>query len=292
MNNYTPVFGQGFVGLVDTMGGDSSVVQAARVSYGKGTKAVSEDQKLIRYLMRNHHWTPFEMVQFKFHVACPISIARQWFRHRTGSFNEYSLRYSEAIDAVYVPNDARYTVQSRDNKQGSGEELVGDNTKDVFNESIAQSTSAYRELITLGVNRETARGVLPMNQFTEFYWSVNLRNLLHFIGLRIDSHAQQEIRDYAFALAHFVEKNNPDSWDAWVDYSYKSPSFTPQELGWYAKEAGGLEDHQVFGDTPKRLVNEYKAKVERSRSDLVLPRRNMISAEAARCLLHGTTPCY
>jgi thymidylate synthase (FAD) len=286
MNNYTPVLGYGFIGLVDSMGDDTSIVQAARVSYGRGTKAVNQDRSLIRYLMRNQHWTPFEMVQFKFHVSCPISIARQWLRHRTGSFNEYSLRYSEAIDAIYVPTEDRFTVQSKDNKQGSGTEMASDGAEGLFLDSVEASRSSYRKLIESGVNRETARGVLPMNQYTEFYWSVNLRNLLHFINLRIDPHAQQEIRDYAHALAYFVEKNNPDAWDAWSDYCYNSAQFSRKEIAWLE------ESSDMFEDASPSEIREFYSKVGRLNQNLDVSNRTLISAEAARCLLHGATSCY
>ena len=188
---------KGFVRLVDCMGGDDAIVQAARVSYGKGTSKVSQDRGLIRYLMRHRHTTPFEMVEFKFHCKMPIFVARQWVRHRTANINEYSLRYSEARDEFYYPDPKHIEFQSALNMQGRMGEVSDDlkqKVQDYFKEISERSFEIYSELNNAGVARELARAILPVNLYTEWYWKNDLHNLLHFIGLRSDDHAQYEIR--------------------------------------------------------------------------------------------------
>ena len=198
-----PCLDKGFVRLVDSMGGDEAIVQAARVSYGKGTRKVSQDRGLIRYLMRHRHTTPFEMVEFKFHAKMPIFVARQWVRHRTANINEYSLRYSEARDEFYIPDPDQIQFQSTINKQGrSGEvpKALKERIQTYFREISERSFDIYKEMNDAGVARELARAVLPVNLYTEWYWKNDLHNLLHFIGLRSDSHAQYEIRVYSDAM--------------------------------------------------------------------------------------------
>ena len=212
----------GFVRLVDYMGGDDSVVQAARVSYGKGTKKVSEDRGLIRYLMRHRHTTPFEMVEMKFHAKMPIFVARQWIRHRTANVNEYSLRYSEAMDEFYVPTGEDVRLQSRTNRQGGSDEQVPrdlvdqvrQNMKDVGDDAMKM----YEEMTGAGVAREQARGVLPVSNYTEWYWKIDLHNLFHFLHLRMDTHAQNEIREYANIMAQMVKAVCPLAFEAFMDY--------------------------------------------------------------------------
>ena len=200
---------KGFVRLVDSMGGDDAIVQSARVSYGKGTSKVSQDRGLIRYLMRHRHTTPFEMVEFKFHCKMPIFVARQWVRHRTANINEYSLRYSEARDEFYYPDPDNIEFQSALNKQGRMGEVDSELKQKVqryFKEISERSFEIYSELNEAGVARELARAVLPVNLYTEWYWKNDLHNLLHFIGLRSDGHAQYEIRVFSDAMASLLKR--------------------------------------------------------------------------------------
>ena len=225
---------KGFVRLVDSMGGDNAIVQAARVSYGKGTSKVSQDRGLIRYLMRHRHTTPFEMVEFKYHCKMPIFVARQWVRHRTANINEYSLRYSEARDEFYYPDPENIQFQSALNKQGRLGEVSDDLKKKVakyFKEISDRSFEIYSELNNAGVARELARAVLPVNLYTEWYWKNDLHNLLHFIGLRSDSHAQYEIRVFSDAMATSVKKVAPFAWEAYQDYVVSGLQFTRVERG-------------------------------------------------------------
>ena len=212
---------KGFVRLVDSMGGDDAIVQAARVSYGKGTSKLSQDRGLIRYLMRHRHTTPFEMVEFKFHCEMPIFVARQWVRHRTANINEYSLRYSEARDEFYYPESKHIQFQSALNKQGRSGNVpkqLTDKVMKYFKEISERSFDMYKELNEAGLARELIRAILPVNLYTEWYWKNDLHNLLHFIGLRSDSHAQYEIRVYSDAMAEAVKKVAPFAWEAYQDY--------------------------------------------------------------------------
>lgn len=220
---------KGFVRLVDSMGGDDAIVQAARVSYGKGTSKVSQDRGLIRYLMRHRHSTPFEMVEFKFHCKMPIFVARQWVRHRTANINEYSLRYSEARDEFYYPDPDHIEFQSALNKQGRGGKVPAElkqKVQDYFKEISERSFAIYSELNEAGVARELARSVLPVNLYTEWYWKNDLHNLLHFIGLRSDSHAQYEIRVFSDAMAESVKAVAPFAWEAYQDYMVRGLRFS------------------------------------------------------------------
>ena len=227
-----PCLDKGFLRLVDSMGGDGAIVQAARVSYGKGTKKISQDRGLIRYLMRHRHTTPFEMVEFKFHAKMPIFVARQWVRHRTANINEYSLRYSEARDEFYIPNPEQIQFQSVLNKQGRSEEVPKDlkeKVQNYFKEISERSFQLYKEMNDEGVARELARAILPVNLYTEWYWKNDLHNLLHFIGLRSDSHAQYEIRVFSDAMGKFVKGIAPFAWEAYQDYVVKGLRFSNSE---------------------------------------------------------------
>jgi len=238
---------KGFVRLVDSMGGDNAIVQAARVSYGKGTSKVSQDRGLIRYLMRHRHTTPFEMVEFKYHCKMPIFVARQWVRHRTANINEYSLRYSEARDEFYYPNPENIQFQSALNKQGRLGEVSDDLKKKVskyFKEISDRSFEIYSELNSAGVARELARAVLPVNLYTEWYWKNDLHNLLHFIGLRSDNHAQYEIRVFSDAMAKSVKKVAPFAWEAYQDYVVSGLRFSRVERGILEK------------NLPKRVIED------------------------------------
>jgi len=248
---YVPLLDHGFVGLVDFMGSDSSVVQAARVSYGEGTKAVSTDRNLIRYLMRHHHWTPFEMCEVKFHIKIPIFIMRQLVRHRTASINEYSGRYSVMSDEFYTPEYHVIKPQSQTNKQGR-EGTIHPNDIDTINGLLEyhneQSNWLYNILLGdgsfddggaferreenefTGISRELARIVLPVSNYTELYWKANLRNFLHMAKLRMDSHAQYEIRELATEMYNMVKQQFPLVCEAWEDYEFNARTFSDKEI--------------------------------------------------------------
>jgi thymidylate synthase (FAD) len=217
-----PVLDDGFVCLVDVMGDDQAVVQAARVSYGEGTRQVSDDRGLIRYLLRHRHTTPFEMVELKFLVRVPMDTWRQWIRHRTANVNEYSTRYSLAIDSAQRTPPDEWRTQAAGNRQGSGDLLGKDLGADLSASEQAlqeQSRQLYQRRIELGVAREQARKDLPLSTYTEAYWKIDLHNLLHFLALRMDSHAQLEIRQYAAAIGEgIVQPLLPLVWEAFVDY--------------------------------------------------------------------------
>ena len=224
------------VRLVDSMPrgvfeGDAAIVQAARVSYGAGTKSVSNDRALIRYLMRHKHTTPFEMVEFKFHIKAPIFVARQWLRHRTASVNELSARYSVVQDDFFLPEELRKQATTRG--QGGEEALVGTVGSNLL---AKQKTSCdlafhtYDELIKKGVSRELARAHLPQNTFTEFYWKIDLHNLLHFLQLRMDDHAQKEIRDLAKQTYYLIKPIVPMTCEAFEDFRVGSMTLSRLEV--------------------------------------------------------------
>ena len=228
-----PVLDQGFIRVIDYMGDDGAVVQAARVSYGRGTKKISEDRGLIRYLMRHHHTTPFEMCEIKFHVKLPVFVARQWIRHRTASVNEYSARYSILNREFYIPAPEQLSTQSQENRQGRGNVLQGDEAVrvlDILREDSARNYADYQEMLNeddegnvidpkrKGLARELARMNLPLNIYTEWYWKCDLHNLLHFLSLRADPHAQHEIRVYADAMMEALRAWVPITAEAFEDY--------------------------------------------------------------------------
>jgi thymidylate synthase (FAD) len=221
-----PVLDDGFVRVVDYMGGDVSIVQAARVSYGEGTKHVSEDRALIRYLMRHRHTTPFEMCEIKLHVRVPMDCWRQWIRHRTASVNEYSTRYSLAIDAAQGTSERDWRRQSAQNRQGSGEPVeaeVGARLSERERQLQELAREVYEERLAAGVAREQARKDLPISTYTEAYWKINLHNLFHFLTLRMDRHAQDEIRRYATVIGErIVSAWCPFAWEAFVDYEMET----------------------------------------------------------------------
>ena len=217
-----PVLDDGFVCLVDVMGDDQAIVQAARVSYGEGTRKVSDDRGLIRYLLRHRHTTPFEMVELKFLVRVPMDCWRQWIRHRTANVNEYSTRYSLAIDATQSTKPEEWRTQATSNRQGSSGWLDAELGAKLTASEIEfqqQARTLYEQRIELGVAREQARKDLPLSTYTEAYWKVDLHNLLHFLALRMDSHAQLEIREYATAIGEqIVRPLLPIVWEAFIDY--------------------------------------------------------------------------
>jgi thymidylate synthase (FAD) len=230
-----PVLDDGFVCLVDVMGDDQAVVQAARVSYGEGTRKVSDDRGLIRYLMRHRHTTPFEMAELKFLVRVPMDCWRQWIRHRTANVNEYSTRYSLAIDATQTTRHDEWRTQAASNRQGSGaplEALVGENLTAAEAEFQAVARRLYEDRIALGVAREQARKDLPLSTFTEAYWKIDLHNLLHFLALRMDEHAQYEIRSYARTMGEeIVRPLFPLVWEAFVDFRLEATYLTRLDRG-------------------------------------------------------------
>jgi thymidylate synthase (FAD) len=225
-----PVLDDGFVALVDCMGDDGSVVQAARVSYGEGTRKVSDDRQLIRYLLRHAHTTPFEMAELKFVVRVPMDCWRQWIRHRTASINEYSTRYSLAIDAMQGTHDDQWRTQAASNRQGSGEPLpptTGHQHTAAEQELQALARRVYEERLAAGIAREQARKDLPLSTYTEAYWKIDLHNLLHFLALRMDPHAQLEIRRYAETIGHqIVAPLFPLVWEAFLDYRMEAVRLT------------------------------------------------------------------
>jgi thymidylate synthase (FAD) len=220
------VLDQGFVRVIDYLGDDNAVVQAARVSYGAGTKKVNEDRGLIRYLMRHDHTTPFEMCEIKLHVRVPMDTWRQWIRHRTANVNEYSTRYSLAIDAASVTDPGEWRMQSASNRQGSEGFFpadVGAQLSSAEADLHALTAAAYKARIDQGVAREQARKDLPLSTYTEAYWKVDLHNLLRFLWLRMDAHAQAEIRAYATLIGEsIVARWVPNVWEAFNDYTRNS----------------------------------------------------------------------
>ncbi|MCF8412534.1 MAG: FAD-dependent thymidylate synthase [Melioribacteraceae bacterium] len=266
------VLDDGFVRVVDYMGSDESIVQAARVSYGKGTKKVRQDRGLIRYLMRHRHTTPMEMCEIKFHIRVPMDCWRQWIRHRTANVNEYSTRYSLAIDSAQATLPGEWRVQSTSNRQGSdgfaadinGQSFTDDETK-LHN----LSREVYNKRIEAGIAREQARKDLPLSTYTEAYWKIDLHNLLHFLALRMDVHAQKEIRDYSTIIGHeIVKKWVPLTWEAFEDYRLNSFNLTGLELeivqliNQNSPEAA-IKSADSNGWLEKRENGEYKMNLER-----------------------------
>ena len=220
------VLDDGFIRVVDFMGSDEAIVQAARVSYGEGTKKVSEDRGLIRYLMRHRHTTPFEMCEIKFHLRVPMDCWRQWIRHRSANVNEYSTRYSIAIDASQKTKPSEWRLQTANNRQGSQgfiDEVRGEEFSRKEGELQSLARNIYNERLEAGIAREQARKDLPLSTYTEAYWKIDLHNLLHFLELRMDDHAQFEIRQYAKAIGYeVVSKWCPFAWEAFLDYRVNS----------------------------------------------------------------------
>ncbi len=228
------VLDDGFIRVIDYMGSDQSVVQAARVSYGAGTKKVSQDRGLIRYLMRHRHTTPFEMCEIKLHVRVPMDTWRQWIRHRTANVNEYSTRYSIAIDAAQTTAPGGWRLQAPGNRQGSAG-YVDTDTGEKLSQREAElqklAREVYEERLAAGVAREQARKDLPLSTYTEAYWKIDLHNLLHFLSLRMDEHAQYEIRRYAEIIGQeIVSRWCPLVWEAFLDYRMSALSLTRLEI--------------------------------------------------------------
>lgn len=258
----------GYVMLVDVMGDDQRIVDAARVSYGEGTKKVSTNLGLIRYLMRHRHTSPFEQCELQFLVRVPMDIWRQWIRHRTASVNEYSTRYSVAIDSMAKTEPRDWRLQSKSNKQGSEGLLdTAEGTSLTIHEEEFQEKAreVYKYRLERGVAREQARKDLPLSTYTEAYWKIDLHNLLHFLSLRMDSHAQKEIRDYANVLAEIVKQLFPLTWDAFKDYRLDSVSLTGLDVKAIQRIMLGEDQDAVLADifSNKREEQECTAKLRR-----------------------------
>jgi thymidylate synthase (FAD) len=258
-----PVLDHGFVRVVDYMGDDAAVVQAARVSYGRGTRRVSEDEGLIRYLMRHRHSTPFEMCEIKYHVKLPIFVARQWIRHRTANVNEYSARYSILDREFYLPAPEHLAAQSESNRQGRGETLDGDEAAEVLHllrRDAEQAFATYGYLLNeeapdparRGLARELARMNLTLNTYTQWYWKSDLHNLLGFLSLRADAHAQYEIRAYAEAMLRSVEAWVPMSFRAFRDYRLGAATFSAPMLAALRRMLAGEAVDQAGSGLSKR----------------------------------------
>lgn len=274
-----PVIDQGFIRVVDYMGTDESIVQAARVSYGQGTKRIHEDRGLIRYLMRHNHTTPFEMCELKLHVRVPMDCWRQWIRHRTANVNEYSTRYSIAIDAAHRTEPSQWRLQSGANRQGSAgflevEKGVTLSRREAELHELARS--AYEERLGFGVAREQARKDLPLSTYTEAYWKIDLHNLLHFLALRLNEAAQYEIREYARVIGYeIVRKWCPIVWEAFLDYKHNSLLLSRIEIAIVQALVQGSQGHAIRLAEEARLVlweggalrsnrerNEFESKLE------------------------------
>ncbi|MCC6962426.1 MAG: FAD-dependent thymidylate synthase [candidate division Zixibacteria bacterium] len=269
------VLDRGFVRLVDFMGSDDAIVEAARVSYGKGTKKRREDRGLIRYLMRHQHTTPFEMVEFKFHVKLPIFVARQWIRHRTANVNEYSGRYSVMEDEFYVPQPAEIKPQSTTNRQGREEGEIDPAVREAFiaflNTSNRKLYDEYLKTIESGIAREIARINLPLSLYTQWYWKIDLHNLFHFLKLRLEETAQYEIREYAKAMAAMTKQVVPMAWEAFEDYQLNSAAFSSIELKLLFSKIGELDlsdDALDEAGLSKGEAREFRGKIEQIRKRL------------------------
>lgn len=262
-----PVLDKGFVRLVDYLGGDARIVQAARVSYGAGTKTVREDRGLIHYLLRNDHTSPFEQVVLTFHAKMPVFVARQWVRHRTARLNEVSGRYSVMKDEFYVPEPGMVRTQAKSNKQARSETVVegAEGIVEGMREEQAEAYARYEARLAAGVAREVARANLPLSLYTEWYWQIDLHNLFHFLRLRLDAHAQYEIRVYAEAMAKAARAVAPMAFEAFEEHKLGAVTFSRGEsaaLGrMLAGQAHGLEGRaaEIFEEKLGRLRAESTA---------------------------------
>jgi thymidylate synthase (FAD) len=274
-----PLLDHGFIRVVDYMGDDGAIVQAARVSYGRGTRRVSDDRALIRYLMRNRHTSPFEMCEIKLHVKLPIFVARQWIRHRTANVNEYSARYSILDREFYVPSTEVIATQSSSNRQGRGNilpEQEAARVQDLLREDALRAHDHYEELLNegpcgeppdpsrTGLARELARMNLSLNFYTHWYWKIDLHNLMNFLSLRADPHAQYEIRVYAEAiLDQILSKWLPLTYEAFLDYRLNSRSFSAPALSVVrAALQGRREDIEALKESSNMAPREWRELME------------------------------
>lgn len=253
MDHEFPVLDKGFVRLVDYMGSDDRIVQAARVSYGSGTKSFRQDEGLIRYLLRNEHTSPFEQVVLTFHTKMPIFVARQWVRHRTARLNEISGRYSVMKDEFYLPDADKVSLQSEDNKQGRSNEVVDPAQVTEIRAQLEQGQrtafSTYQQLIDGGVARELARINLPLSLYTEWYWQIDLHNLFHFLRLRLDAHAQYEIRVYAEVMLEIAKAVCPVATAAFEEHRRGAVTFSAREFAAVQMIVNGTADTETAMDT-------------------------------------------
>jgi thymidylate synthase (FAD) len=269
-----PVLDHGFVRVIDYMGDDAAIVQAARVSYGRGTRRVSEDAGLIRYLMRHRHSTPFEMCEIKYHVKLPIFVARQWIRHRTANVNEYSARYSILDREFYLPDPEHLAAQSAVNRQGRGDVLAGEEAAhvlDLMREDATRCYDHYAEMLNedvsgaavdpsrQGLARELARMNLTLNTYTQWYWKIDLYNLLNFLSLRADAHAQYEIRAYAEAMLATVAAWVPVAHQAFLDYRLGAVTLSAQMLAVVRRKLAGEGVDQTNSGLNRREWEELTA---------------------------------
>ena len=259
-----PVLDHGLVRVIDYMGDDAAIVQAARVSYGAGTKHVSNDEGLIRYLMRHWHSTPFEMCEVKFHVKLPVFVARQWIRHRTANVNEYSARYSILDREFYIPEPGALAAQSTVNNQGRGEVLTGPEAArvlEILKRDAATSYDHYEEMLSQegqqGLARELARMNLPMNIYTQWYWKVDLHNLFHFLRLRADAHAQYEIRVFAEEMCRIVADWVPLAYAAFEDYRMGGVSLSAKAVAVLKRRLAGEVVDQAGSGMSKGEWREF-----------------------------------
>ena len=279
------VLDHGFIRVIDYMGDDSSIVQSARVSYGKGTKKISNDKGLIKYLMRHRHSTPFEMCEIKFHIKLPIFIARQWIRHRTANVNEYSARYSILDKEFYIPSAENLAAQSAINNQGRGDALTDDeasNVIQILKKDAEQTYSNYETLLNessegniideskSGIARELARMNLTLNTYTQWYWKIDLNNLLHFLALRADDHAQYEIRVYADAMLDIVKKWVPLTYEAFEDYRIGGTELSAKEVNLMRKLLKGEKVSFEEEGLSKREWSDLQRKFEISKYLLIV----------------------
>jgi thymidylate synthase (FAD) len=278
-----PVLDHGFIRVIDYMGDDNSIVQSARVSYGKGTKKVSTDEGLIKYLMRHRHSTPFEMCEIKYHIKLPIFIARQWIRHRTANVNEYSARYSILDKEFYLPAKDQLAAQSQSNRQGRGDVLQGKQAEDVLNilkDDATRTYDNYEKLLNerfdgtkidenkVGLARELARMNLTLNTYTQWYWKTDLLNLLNFLSLRADNHAQYEIRVYADKMLDTVKRWVPITYQAFMDYRVGAAEISSKGLSVIKSMISGKKVGQEDSGLSKREWNELMEKLDRK--DLII----------------------
>jgi thymidylate synthase (FAD) len=273
---YAPlgVLDHGFVRVVDYMGNDEAIVQAARVSYGRGTKSVRNDAGLINYLMRHRHSTPFEMCEIKYHVKLPVFVARQWIRHRTANVNEYSARYSILDREFYIPAPEHLAAQSETNRQGRGDVLGGEEAAWVLETLKQDAGRAYEHYEAMlnegeaadggrhGLARELARMNLPLNIYTQWYWKVDLHNLLHFLSLRADPHAQYEIRAYAEVMLETVKRWVPLAHDAFVENRLNGAQLTAGQIAAVIRMLKGEKVDQASSGLSKRVWDELAAVLE------------------------------
>lgn len=280
-DRYKSVLDKGFVGLVDHMGSDEAIEQAARVSYGAGTRSVNATRGLIRYLMKHRHTSPFEMAVVKFHVKLPIFVMRQLVRHRTASLNEYSARYSVMSDEFYIPNEENLQPQSQTNKQGRDGNISSKHKEQIIEEMVEHNNLSYdfyKKLLDEneeypGLSRELSRMVLPVSNYTECYIQFNLHNFFHMAKLRMDSHAQWEIQEFARAMYELVKPHFPISCQAFEDYSENGVNFSAQEMSFikdffkYWKEQTEISDEDFLEEAKnlgmsQREFDEFKKKFE------------------------------